>query len=75
LEKEYHVRWKTRTGNGFPQTFSFFHRTIGTYVNALIGAGFHITAFEEPRPVSDASFFNREHRIPFFLVMRGEKIS
>ncbi len=73
LEKEYRVRWKTRKGDGFPQEFSFFHRTISTYVSALIHKGFRLTAFEEPLPVSDAPFFGREQRIPFFLVMRAEK--
>ncbi|MFX1508861.1 MAG: class I SAM-dependent methyltransferase [Promethearchaeota archaeon] len=73
LENEYQARWKTRAGEDFPQAFSFFHRTIGTYVNTLLRIGFSLTAFEEPRPVSDEAFFDREHRIPFFLVIRAEK--
>jgi ubiquinone/menaquinone biosynthesis C-methylase UbiE len=72
-EKEYQARWKTRTGEEFPEAFSFFHRTIGSYLDTLLRIGFHITAFEEPRPVSDDSFFAREHRIPFFLVVRAHK--
>ena len=74
LEKEFKVRWKTRAGEGFPQKFSFFHRTVGTYVNALVRAGFRVTAFEEPRPQKDQTFFDRECRIPFFLVIKGETI-
>ncbi|MFX1565106.1 MAG: class I SAM-dependent methyltransferase [Promethearchaeota archaeon] len=72
-EKEYQARWKTRTGEEFPKAFSFFHRTIGTYVNALLRIGFHLTAFEEPRPIMDDPFFTREQRIPFFLVIRAHK--
>ena len=72
-EKEFKVRWKTRTGEGFPQEFSFFHRTIGTYVNALFRARFRLTAFEEPQPPNDQPFFDRERRIPFFLVIKAEK--
>jgi ubiquinone/menaquinone biosynthesis C-methylase UbiE len=72
-EKEYVIRWKTRTGTPFPQQFSFFHRTIGTYVNALSKAGFRLTNLEEPRPIGDDSFFERERRVPFFLVFRAQK--
>jgi 2-polyprenyl-3-methyl-5-hydroxy-6-metoxy-1,4-benzoquinol methylase len=73
LEKEFKVRWKTRIGEGFPQEFSFFHRTIGTYVNTLLQAGFRLTKFEEPQPTKDQAFFDRERRIPFFLVIKAEK--
>jgi ubiquinone/menaquinone biosynthesis C-methylase UbiE len=72
-EKEFQLRWKSRTGEGFPQKFSFFHRTIGTYVNAVIDSGFQLVAFEEPLPSSDALFFDRERRVPFFLVIKAEK--
>jgi SAM-dependent methyltransferase len=72
-EKEFPIRWRTRDGQGFPQEFSFFHRTISTYVTLLLQTGFRITAFEEPRPMSTKPFFNRERRIPFFLVIRAEK--
>ncbi len=73
VEKEYRVRWKTRKGEGFPQEFSFFHRTISTYVKTLLNAKFRLTAFEEPRPRNNQPFFEREHRIPFFLVMKAKK--
>ncbi len=72
-EKEYKVRWKTRSGQGFPQEFSFFHRAISTYVTLLLQTGFQIAAFKEPRPTSNNPFFDREHRIPFFLVIKAEK--
>jgi ubiquinone/menaquinone biosynthesis C-methylase UbiE len=72
-EKEYLVRWKSRTGIPFTKQFSFFHRTIGTYIKALTIAGFRLTDLEEPRPVSDDPFFERERRVPFFLVFKAEK--
>lgn len=73
LEKEYRFRWKTRSGEGFPEEFSFFHRTIATYIKTLLRIGFRLTGFEEPRPIINAPFFERERRIPFFLVIRAEK--
>jgi SAM-dependent methyltransferase len=73
VEKEYAVRWKTRDGKGFPEKFSFFHRTISTYVKLILQIGFRLTGMEEPRPEGHSSFFDREHRIPFFLVLRAEK--
>ena len=75
IEKEYRVRWKSLSGEEFPQEFSFFHRTISSYIRALRKAGFTITALEEPQPVTDNPFFERESRIPFFLVLRAEKLN
>lgn len=72
-EKEFQVRWKNRTGRGFPQKFSFFHRTLSTYVNTVIDSGFRIVSLEEPLPTTDAPFFERERRVPFFLVIKAEK--
>ena len=72
-EKEYLRYWRTRKGEKFPKQFSFYHRTISTYVNALNSAGFSLVSLREPRPVSDNTFFDRERRIPFFLVFKAEK--
>ncbi len=72
-EKEFQIRWNSRTGEGFPKKFSFFHRTISTYVNTVIESGFQLVAFEEPLPSTDAPFFERERRVPFFLVIKAEK--
>ncbi len=72
-EKEFQVLWKSRKGDGFPQKFSFFHRTISTYVNQVIDTGFRLTILKEPLPIMDAKFFDRERRIPFFLVVKAEK--
>lgn len=72
-EKEFLVLWKSRKGDGFPQKFSFFHRTISTYVNQVINTGFRLMALEEPLPVEATEFFDRERRIPFFLVIKAEK--
>jgi len=73
-EKEYLRYWRTRKGEKFPKQFSFYHRTISTYVDALISAGFSLVSLEEPRPVSDNAFFDRERRIPFFIVFKAEKM-
>ncbi|RDE10877.1 MAG: hypothetical protein C4K48_12790 [Candidatus Thorarchaeota archaeon] len=72
-EREYERYWTTRTGERFPAAISFFHRTLGTYLNALIASGFNLVAFREPQPTADDAFFDREHRIPFFAVFKGEK--
>jgi ubiquinone/menaquinone biosynthesis C-methylase UbiE len=72
-EKEFKIRWKTRSGEGFPAKFSFFHRTLSTYVNTVIQSGFQLLAFEEPYPATKVDFFDRESRIPFFLVIKAEK--
>lgn len=72
-EKEYERFWRTRTGEQFPEPFSFFHRTLSTYVNAIIDTGFHIVSIEEPRPVNDDEFFERERRVPFFAVFKAKK--
>ncbi len=73
-EKEYLIQWKTRAGTPFPKQFSFFHRSISTYVKALTSSGFRLLDLEEPRPVDDDPFFERERRIPFFLVLKAEKL-
>jgi ubiquinone/menaquinone biosynthesis C-methylase UbiE len=72
-EKEYMIQWQTRSGTPFPKQFSFFHRTISTYFKALARAGFRVASLEEPKPVVEDSFFEREHRVPFFLVFKAEK--
>ncbi|MFW9800093.1 MAG: class I SAM-dependent methyltransferase [Candidatus Thorarchaeota archaeon] len=74
-EREYKRYWRTREGEKFPEPISFFHRTLSTYVRSLIDKGFQITNMEEPRPLSDDDFFERERRVPFFLVFRAEKPS
>jgi ubiquinone/menaquinone biosynthesis C-methylase UbiE len=72
-EKEYLIQWKTRAGTPFPSEFSFFHRTISTYIAALSLVGFQLVALEEPRPITDDPFFERERRVPFFLVFKAQK--
>jgi hypothetical protein len=72
-EKEYQHYWKTRKGEKFPAPISFFHRTLSTYLDALIAAGFDLREFREPQPVEDSPFFDRERRIPFFAVFKAEK--
>lgn len=72
-EKEYQHYWKTRKGEDFPTPISFFHRTLATYLNGIVSAGFSLTDFREPQPIEDSPFFDRERRIPFFVVFKAEK--
>jgi ubiquinone/menaquinone biosynthesis C-methylase UbiE len=72
-EKEFQRYWTTRKGSKFPAAISFFHRTLATYLNALIASGFNLIAFREPLPIIDDPFFEREKRIPFFVVCKAEK--
>lgn len=74
-ERKYDHIWKTRAGDSFPQPISFFHRTLTTYMRGVIESGFVISRIEEPRPVVDDDFFERERRIPFFLVVKARKPS
>ncbi|MFX0106990.1 MAG: class I SAM-dependent methyltransferase [Candidatus Hodarchaeota archaeon] len=74
-EQEYQRFWKTRDGERFPQPISFFHRTLSSYVHAVLNSGFVITIMEEPRPIIENGFFDRENRIPFFLVVKARKSS
>ena len=72
-KREYERYWTTRSGERFPAAISFFHRTLGTYMNELTTSGFRLVAFREPQPMADDAFFDRERRIPFFAVFKGEK--
>ena len=73
-EEEYEHEWKTRKGEKFPESISFFHRTLSTYFNSLSRFGFRLLEFAEPKPIDDDSFFDRERRIPFFAVFKAQKI-
>jgi ubiquinone/menaquinone biosynthesis C-methylase UbiE len=73
-EKEYERYWKTKQGETFPEPISFFHRTLSTYLNSLVRAGFHLVEFVEPQPSDDDQFFDRERRIPFFAVFKAMKV-
>lgn len=73
-EQEYERYWRTRNGEKFPAPISFFHRTLGTYLNGLIYAGFMLVDFREPRPTDGSQFFDREQRIPFFAVFKAKKV-
>lgn len=72
-ETVYQRYWRTRKGEKFPRPISFFHRTVSTYVNTVCRAGFAIVEIDEPRPEADDDFFERENRIPFFLVVKARK--
>ncbi|NWF94898.1 MAG: methyltransferase domain-containing protein [Candidatus Thorarchaeota archaeon] len=72
-ETEYKRVWKTRDGRDFPVPITFYHRTLSTYISSVRKAGLLIDAVEEPLPPSDDDFFERERRIPFFLVIRAIK--
>jgi ubiquinone/menaquinone biosynthesis C-methylase UbiE len=74
-EKDFQGVWQTREGDKFPKPISFFHRTLSTYVNAVSEAGLEIVRIEEPRSMTEDKFFDRENRIPFFLVVKARKTS
>ncbi len=73
-EKEYRRYWYTREGEKFPEEISFYHRTLSTYVNILVTNGFQIELIDEPLPPPNNEFFDREERVPFFLVIEARKI-
>ncbi|MFW9920830.1 MAG: class I SAM-dependent methyltransferase [Candidatus Thorarchaeota archaeon] len=73
-EKPYERYWRTQEGERFPEPITFYHRTISTYVNGLTSTGFRIEAIEEPVPELGDEFFERERRIPFFLVFKALKV-
>lgn len=56
-----------------------YHRTISTYMNDLIGAGFVLKAVKEPMPSDDMlknnSMMKDENRRPMFLIISAEKES
>lgn len=72
-EKPYERYWRTRDGEKFPQPITFYHRTVSSYITALVDAGLNIRAVEEPLPITDDAFFERERRIPFFMVFKARK--
>lgn len=72
-EKEYQRYWKKRSGKKFPRPISFFHRTLSSYINAIHDAGLVIDRMEEPVPTVEDDFFERERRLPVFLVLKARK--
>lgn len=55
-----------------------YHRTISTYMNALIKAGFTIRAVEESKPsddMLDMPGMKDENRRPMFLMIAAEKLT
>ncbi|TFG14360.1 class I SAM-dependent methyltransferase [Candidatus Thorarchaeota archaeon] len=72
-ETEYSRYWKTRDGERFPEPIVFYHRTFSTYFSALKQAGFVVEELREPLPITESEYFDRERRIPFFLVVKAAK--
>jgi hypothetical protein len=55
-----------------------YHRTISTYFNAVIDAGFTLTAVKEPRPSEEMRGIpgmEDENRRPMFLIVSARKES
>jgi SAM-dependent methyltransferase len=54
-----------------------YHRTLSTYINDLIEAGFQINAVKEPTPSEDMSALSQEMkdewRRPMFLIISAQK--
>ncbi len=72
-EKGYERYWRTRAGEQFPRPIVFFHRTVSTYFSAFRSSGLIVTDIEEPVPDTDDEFFERERRVPVFMVFRACK--
>ncbi|RLI56364.1 MAG: hypothetical protein DRO87_08080 [Candidatus Thorarchaeota archaeon] len=72
-ERPYERFWKRRGGERFPEPITFYHRTITPYFAASREAGFQVDTIEEPQPMNDDPFFERERRIPMFMVFRLRK--
>jgi 2-polyprenyl-3-methyl-5-hydroxy-6-metoxy-1,4-benzoquinol methylase len=70
-ETEYVRYWRTREGERFPEPIVFYHRTLSTYFSVLKQAGFVVSELREPLPITESEFFDRERRIPFFLVVKA----
>jgi SAM-dependent methyltransferase len=53
-----------------------YHRTLATYINAVIGVGFNVTAVAEPKPGDDKldiPGMRDELRRPMFLIISARK--
>ncbi|MBZ9935793.1 class I SAM-dependent methyltransferase [Mesorhizobium sp. BR1-1-16] len=51
-----------------------WHRPLGTYMQALLGAGFELRHFAEPEPSgADDAQAQRYRRAPYFLIMEWQK--
>lgn len=53
-------------------------RTLGTYFNALVDAGFMVARIEEPRPSYDSKgsiAWEKTSRVPYFLILLCKKTS
>lgn len=51
-----------------------WHRPLGAYMQALLGAGFELRHFAEPEPVGgDPDKAERYRRAPYFLLMEWQK--
>jgi len=61
----------------FVAGFVKYHRTVSTYINALIQAGFHVERVEEPEATSEAVEVRpdlaEERRRPPFLIMKARR--
>jgi hypothetical protein len=66
-----------RTTNWFAPGIEKQHRTIGTYVNLLIGAGFDLTSLEEwgptPEQVAEVPAWTNETVRPAFLLISATR--
>jgi len=54
-----------------------YHRTLGTYINRLLGNGFHVNGFVEPCPeeqmLAQNPDWQEELRRPMMLIISGTK--
>ena len=82
-EGRYDVSFPTSEGNSQEVAIATFHRTLGTYVSLLSGAGFVVDALVEPKPPDTAEakselgpgWWDATNRIPYYLVLGARRSS
>ncbi len=77
-EQSYERIWKGPEGK-FPQPMVFVHRTLEDYFSLISNASFTVEQVKEPFPTKEAiqknpNWFDKEQRVPFFLVFKCQSI-
>lgn len=66
--------WYSRNPHGMRGQLGSFHRTVSSYLGALIDTGFRLTHFEEPRPEpAEAECPPIHFEVPAILTVRSVK--
>ena len=78
-EGERTAQWNFSNSTGTPQkhAVNIYHRTLSTYINAVLSAGLHLIEIAEPTPDEKAVIarpaFRAEQRRPAFLFVSAQK--